>query len=90
MALITPRTGFVNTLKPPVIDQGLVIVEFFDGAFHVMTPDGTVQRFSTVRAVQAHAKKWGKAHTERQDAINILRIDWRGKAAHLAKQAGIQ
>lgn len=77
-----------NPTKPRVASSGLVVIEFFDNAFWVMTPEGTVQPFSTARAAAAHAKKWGKTHMQ-ADAINVLRIDWRGRAAELARKAGV-
>lgn len=53
-----------------------------------MLPTGAVWMRPTARQAEAFAKKWAKTHMQK-DAVNVLRIDWRGEAAGLARKAGI-
>lgn len=80
-----------NPEKPKVVFSGLVVIEYFDDMFHIMLPTGEVWMRPTVKEAEDFAKKWGKTHSEKRGSvINVLRIDWRGQAAVLARQAGVR
>jgi len=79
-----------NPEKPRIAYTGLVVIEYFDDLFHIMLPTGEVWVRQTVKEAEAFANKWGKTHIKDRGAINVLRIDWRGEAAKLARQEGIK
>lgn len=61
--------------RPKVHWQGKVVIDYADGDFLVMLPDGEVRLGGDKENASKIARRWFRKHA--QNAINLGEIDWR-------------